>query len=189
MKQIWFLHGFLGRLSDGDFLRKIPGVQLHLLDYFHQPELNPLNSFDDWGKNFCTYVMKANANQTVENILVGYSLGGRLAAHGFLQKPDLFSKVYLVSSHLGLDSETERKVREQSDEEWARRFEKQPWDQLMMAWFAQKVFQGQTEIFRNETDYNRQHLSAALTNWSLAKQKPLLREMASFAKKIVYVYG
>ena len=53
-------------------------------------------SFDDWTEDFCGRVdAKANGEKS---ILLGYSLGGRLALHACLSRPDLWKSAIVVGA-------------------------------------------------------------------------------------------
>lgn len=188
VKKIWFLHGFLGKPQDGDFLQSISDCEAELLNFFQMEKLNPQQSFMQWSQNFCDHV-KSQSRENAENILIGYSLGGRLAAHAFAHSPGLFSKLILISSHLGLESPEEKLKRKLGDKAWAEKFLKLPWSELMTQWFSQEVFQGQRDVVRIEDDFDRELLASALTNWSLSMQMNLLSKLIHHQEKISYLYG
>ncbi len=52
--------------------------------------------------------------------LVGYSLGGRLALHVALARPDILTSLVLVSASPGIADAADRAQRKASDAEWAR---------------------------------------------------------------------
>lgn len=99
------------------------------------------------------------------NVLLGYSMGGRLALQ--LLEQQLFARAIIVSSGLNAPDD-ERRL---SDEAWARRFESEEWSSLMRAWNAQAVFGGHT-LQRQERDYNRSELARQLRGWSPAVLAP-----------------
>lgn len=86
-------HGFLGSPSDFDFL-KGESVVLHDL-YRETPVTFP------------------------EDILIGYSMGGRLAME--LARKNGFKKLILINAHPGLEDDKEREVRSQWEEEVVER--------------------------------------------------------------------
>lgn len=57
---------------------------------------------------------------TGRKILVGYSMGGRLALHALLEG-GLWDAAILISPHPGLESEEERAARRAGDAEWGSR--------------------------------------------------------------------
>jgi 2-succinyl-6-hydroxy-2,4-cyclohexadiene-1-carboxylate synthase len=98
-------------------------------------------------------------------ILLGYSMGGRLALQ--LLEQQRFAKAIIVSAGLNAPDEERRK----RDEAWARRFESEDWSSLMAAWNAQPVFGGHA-LQRHEADYDRRELARQLREWSPAVLPP-----------------
>ncbi|HYC60878.1 MAG TPA: alpha/beta fold hydrolase [Thermoanaerobaculia bacterium] len=96
-----------------------------------------------------------------DDILLGYSMGGRLALQ--LLERERFAKAIIVSANLNAPDEDRRA----HDEEWARRFESEDWASLMNAWNAQPVFGGH-RLERAEADYDRSELARQLREWSPA---------------------
>ena len=102
---------------------------------------------------------------TKGDVLLGYSMGGRLALQ--LLEKQRFAKAIVVSAGLNAP-DPERRER---DEAWARRFESEEWSSLMEAWNAQPVFGGHA-LPRNEADYDRGELARQLREWSPAVLPP-----------------
>src|SRR3954466_10003273 len=74
-------------------------------------------------------------------ILLGYSLGGRLALQALLAGAHYECAIF-ISTGLGIDDEVARQARRASDEAWAQRFENDDWDAVINAWNAQPVLAG-----------------------------------------------
>ena len=111
-------------------------------------------------------------------VLLGYSLGGRLALHTLLDAafihPGLWDAAVIVSAHPGLSvgSANERSLRIAADERWAERFERDPWPRLVNDWGAQPVFCGKPwPLARHERDFDRDELRSALSSWSLGGRR------------------
>lgn len=98
-------------------------------------------------------------------VLVGYSMGGRLALD-LLQRKH-FDKAVIISAGLN-EPDPERRAR---DEVWARRFESEEWSSLMRAWNAQEVFGGHV-VERREEDFDRAELARQLREYSPAVLPP-----------------
>jgi 2-succinyl-6-hydroxy-2,4-cyclohexadiene-1-carboxylate synthase len=169
------LHGFLGHPRDWPSLESLHAHRL--LDDF------PILPFAAWANAF---------NQTIQthhNIFLGYSLGGRLGLHAILDQPNLWKGAIFISTHPGLKTAEERAIRIQADNQWAARFETEPWDQLMQAWNAQEVFKHDLPLYRNEAEYDRSFLSKALKIWSLGTQTDLRPKIASLDIPILWMVG
>ena len=89
-------------------------------------------SFDDWTEDFCGRV-DAQANGE-KSILLGYSLGGRLALHACHSRPDLWKSAIVVGADPGLESEEEKKLQLDRDRKWAERLKREPLEKLVDEW-------------------------------------------------------
>lgn len=99
------------------------------------------------------------------DLLLGYSMGGRLALQLLEQEP--YRKAVIISAGINAP-DPQRGAR---DEEWARRFEWEDWASLMRAWNAQEVFGGHV-VLRREQDFDRAQLARQLREQSPAVMAP-----------------
>ncbi|OOF21213.1 2-succinyl-6-hydroxy-2,4-cyclohexadiene-1-carboxylate synthase [Salinivibrio sp. IB574] len=81
-------------------------------------------------------------------LLVGYSLGARLAMHCATYAPTRWSGVLLEGGHPGLADNEARQQRLAHDKQWATRFRHQPLDAVLDDWYRQPVFQSLDESAR-----------------------------------------
>lgn len=197
----FFLHGFLGRPDDWNAVKaSLPrheGLRVFTPDLFNDSLLGPQHSFEDWANNFINWVESLGCCSE-KNILVGYSLGGRLALHAFEKCPSLWKKLVCVSTNPGFNdhcssfdvNSEERRLRWMKDSYWAEEFIKAPWDSVLRSWNAQPVFgDGENEPVRFEKDYSRESLGLALTQWSLAQQKNMRPLLQEYAEKVIWIAG
>lgn len=178
MSKMYALHGFLGRPKDWEITPK-----------FYAPDLFQSGSLGlwEWARNFNAQVARESE---APRVLMGYSLGGRLALHALIDQPSLWSAAVIISAHPGLSSEEEKAARFERDKGWAKRFESDPWDPLMNDWNAQDLFGSSSPCFlRQEKDYSRAALVQALLNWSLGKQDHLLPQLAKLTLPLLYIAG
>lgn len=189
------LHGFLGQPTDWDLIQShfmvSPLAQSFVwnsVDYMNEEILNPLNSYTKWAQNFTKKI--AHQFPQGPRVLVGYSMGGRLALHALAESPQLFDAVVLLSTNPGLTREKDIAERLKSDLGWAQKFIKDPWDRVVGEWNAQGVFkESVAEPRRLESFYDRALLSSALTEWSLARQADFRDLMAAQQEKIICLSG
>jgi 2-succinyl-6-hydroxy-2,4-cyclohexadiene-1-carboxylate synthase len=102
---------------------------------------------------------------TEGEILLGYSMGGRLALRLLEQQPH--RAAVIVSAGLNAPDDERR----QRDEAWALRFEREDWATVMRDWNAQPVFGGHV-LDRIEADYDRAELARQLRECSPAVLPP-----------------
>lgn len=160
------IHGFLGRPRDWDFLRDA-GLEIEAIDLEAARKL--ASSGDDRS----------------HDTLLGYSMGGRLALES-LAGGARFGRAIIVSA--GLNLEEGRDERRLRDERWARRFESDRWDDLMRDWNAQPVFGGH-EIAREECEYSRAELAAALRDYSPGVLAPLAPRLRAISIPLLWIAG
>jgi 2-succinyl-6-hydroxy-2,4-cyclohexadiene-1-carboxylate synthase len=174
MKTIVFaLHGFLGEPADwkGVFAqvkKEKPDWELQAVDFMHEKNLKPDFDFSQWSDHFIEWV---EGFGEARRILVGYSMGGRLALHALEKKPELWSSAVFLSTGPGLTTERERVLRVEHDQSWANKFLKEEFNQVMTEWNSQSIFTGTFTPSRHATKLIPEDLAKCLTNWSLAKQK------------------
>ena len=146
-------------------------------------------SFDNWTEDFCGRV-DAQANGE-KSILLGYSLGGRLALHACLSRPDLWEAAIVVGADPGLESEEEKKVQLHRDRKWAERLKKEPLEKLVNEWDAQSVFCGiGNQAPRNLGEMHPDRISHQFEVFSKGIQKNLVPKLAELKKPpVLFVSG
>lgn len=150
------LHGFLGRPSDFDHL----GLQnIYAPDLF----LTGPDRIDRWAKRF-------NRTSPKNSVLLGYSMGGRLALHCLLDAPTRYRAAIILAAHPGLSCPHNRSIRRDEDRNWALKFLQEPWAKLMDDWNDQGVLNGCRRVARHEHHYQRRALASCLRHFSLGEQ-------------------
>lgn len=139
------MHGFLGSPQDWE------GVIRHLPDYDCQALAYPF--------------------QVPKNgVLIGYSMGGRIALRSSLPK-------IVISAHPGLQTTQEKLQRQEQDERWIKKLLKEPLDKFLEEWYAQPLFDSLrthpdfTRILQKRQKQNPQELARILAEESLANQE------------------
>ena len=146
-------------------------------------------SFDDWTEDFCGRVeVQANGE---ESILLGYSLGGRLALHACLSRPDLWRAVIIVGADPGLESEEEKRLQLDRDRNWAERLKREPFEKLVDEWDEQPVFCGiENQAPRNLSEMDPDRLSQQFEVFSKGIQQNLVPKLAELKNlPILFVSG
>lgn len=171
------LHGFLGKPSDWDFL----DPHFFLL----KPPFHAGSDFRSWTDGF-----HSNVAVPSPKILMGYSMGGRLALHALLANPSKYSAGIVISTHPGLKSKEEKMERYKIDQQTAYDIIQKPWPDLMRGWESQPLFDNSTYRFdRKEEDYDRKELSEQLLNYSLGLQSDLRSELKNLKIPLYWITG
>lgn len=125
-------------------------------------------------------------------VLLGYSMGGRLALHALLQGGEWGAAV-IVSAHPGLEDAEARRQRRACDAEWASRALSDEWDDFLRDWDAQSVLQSvgsrQAMGERRLLESRRRCVARSFIDWSLGAQAPLGPELGSLTKPLLWIVG
>ena len=150
------LHGFLGRGSDWDAVR---AASKSALDWQY-PDL------------FSSGPSALDAPVTDRPCwLAGYSFGARLALRWMQAAPDRYLGALLVSANPGnFQTDNERATRRAADKNWAGKFGRQPWSEVIDEWNAQQILAADAAPVRHENDFDREKLCSALEGFSVASQ-------------------
>ncbi len=92
--------------------------------------------YHSWVRAFC------QVPHDRREILLGYSLGGRLALHAVLAAPNSWAGAMVIAAHPGLPDPAARAKRRDRDRQWARRFAREPLAEVLADWDRQAVFGG-----------------------------------------------
>ena len=179
------LHGFLGLPSDWDVIPCTAGA--HKVDWM--PVLAGLPG--DLGDPALPALAEALNAQVPGDVLLGYSMGGRIAMHMLLAKGGArWRHAVIVSASPGLPPAL-RTERLALDHTWAERFRNDPWVDVTKLWNDQGVFakDGPSPLARNEADFRRDHLALALTRGSVADQEDLREALAGLQTPICWIAG
>lgn len=144
LPRIVFLHGFLGSGSDWlplarqlekeycSILVDLPGHGETGISATADPDLFFKETVD-------ALAAELTRSPSPPSLLVGYSMGGRVALALALRHPHLFTKAVIVSASPGLRTEEEQISRRESDEGIARKIERN-FDGFIHAWYDQPLF-------------------------------------------------
>jgi 2-succinyl-6-hydroxy-2,4-cyclohexadiene-1-carboxylate synthase len=145
--------------------------------------------FDEWSEDFCEKVDRDSFHG--KSFLLGYSLGGRLALHACLSRPDLWSGVIIVSADPGLSSPEEKELQLRKDQQWAERFRSDCLESLMEEWDALPVFCGMPNTApRNLKDLKPETISTLFEVFSKGRQRDLLPELRKLKKPpLLFISG
>jgi len=141
---VLFLHGFMGSSADWQDVVAAIGnrafsIALDLPGHGSSLGLTP-GAYTMEGATRA--VVRALDELEVERpVIVGYSMGGRLALYLALRYPERCAGLFLESASPGLERLAERKARRALDEEMAKRLESGDFDAFLRDWYRQPLFE------------------------------------------------
>lgn len=193
-----FLHGLLGDKDDWqNVIQNCPHVDCISLDLpFHGNAKNiAVKNFEDCANYLSSQLQSAVKNEAY--VLVGYSLGGRIALYYALQaqyEKGNLQGLILEGANLGLTDETEKTTRWQNDEKWANRFCTESTEFVLNDWYQQPVFahlnkQERTALIQKRAGNYGENIGKMLRATSLAKQPYLGDKVRSSLLPIYYFVG
>lgn len=190
---IWCLHGAVGMAEDWKGLSVRlgqSGQAVRRVDLWRFLDCCPME-LEDFAKSFCEEV-RAGGDQ--KNILVGYSMGGRLALHALLEDAELFSGAVIVSAHPGGLDERAKILRMAGDAEWAGKALVGEWDLFLKEWEGQAVLNPEGSALeglgnRRQLKIRRQAVARSFMDWSLGKQEDLRDRMREVKVPVLWVTG
>ncbi len=201
-----FLHGLLG--SGRDWQRVISSLSSHYpcvtLDLPGHGGSRHVTAQDF--QHTQTLIADSLADLGIHQIiLIGYSLGARLAMQIACQPVPAWQcqikSLFIEGGNFGLASEQERAQRWQHDLRWAERFSTESLAKVLTDWYQQAVFASLSSVQRadiiarrlgDNSDENTEYgpeIGAMLTATSLAKQPYLLDELQQLTYPVRYICG
>ncbi len=183
-----FLHGFLG--SHLDWMPIIKELQTsYCCIAIDLPSHGKSISSSDVFLSLETALL---ALSTPPPMLIGYSLGGRLAFSYGKKHPEKIKGLISISAHTGLTNALEKEKRMNADLLWQTRLETFSSEDFLTLWYQQPVFaslQKRPELLERllkpRSYQHPKELAAILAQASLAKQ-PLYD---AFAHPIYFLFG
>ena len=128
-------------------------------------------------------------------LLLGYSMGGRLALYMTLHFPERFEKVVLESASPGLKSEKDRSHRIQSDSHTAQNLENSNIKDFILSWYDRPLFQSLKKspkfdrLIEARLANNPLELAKSLRNMGTGNQPSLWAQLAQNQIPLLLLVG
>jgi len=140
-------------------------------------------------------------------VLLGYSMGGRLALHALLEGVSserdmpgtdwsetlqlLWDAAVIVSAHPGLVDEEEKVARRARDAEWAAKALNGDWKAFLEEWNAQAVLGSRAELGgdRSLLQQRRQAVARSFMDWTLGGQEALSERLKEIKCPLLWCVG
>jgi 2-succinyl-6-hydroxy-2,4-cyclohexadiene-1-carboxylate synthase len=125
-------------------------------------------------------------------ILVGYSMGGRMALHAATEAPETVRALVLVGATPGIEDDAARTERRERDEALAARIRAEGVGWFVDWWLAQPMFAGLPTAARFEDERRRnsaEGLSRSLELAGTGSQRPLWSALPGFEVPVLVMAG
>ena len=128
-------------------------------------------------------------------LLLGYSMGGRLALYMTLHFPERFEKVVLESASPGLKTEKDRSHRRQADSQTAQNLENSNIKDFILNWYDRPLFKSLKKspkfekLIESRLTNNPLELAKSLRNMGTGNQPSLWKKLAQNQIPILLLAG
>jgi len=192
--ECWCLHGAVGLASDWRGVGKqlaTHGIGSRAVDLWRFLDCCPM-PLDEFGVALSAEAV-GEVSRGIGRVLVGYSMGGRLALHALLADPTPWQAAVIVSAHPGLEDEGERAGRRAADADWASRALMGDWASFLHDWEMQPVLAGavidDTTGRASRLSQRRREIARSFVDWSLGAQQPLWQRLAEIHIPVLWITG
>lgn len=192
--ECWCLHGAVGSAADWRGVGKqlaAHGVGSRAVDLWRFLDCCPM-PLEEFGA-----ALGAEAAGEVfrgsGRVLMGYSMGGRLALHTLLADSTPWQAAVMVSAHPGLEDEGDRADRRAADADWASRALMEDWASFLADWDAQPVLSGgvfdDPRARATRLMQRRREIARSFVDWSLGAQQPLWERLPEIKIPVLWITG
>jgi 2-succinyl-6-hydroxy-2,4-cyclohexadiene-1-carboxylate synthase len=196
---VLFLHGFMGSAADWQDVATTIGNRAFCI------ALDLPGHGDSLDLTQKAYTMEGTARAVIRTldelearrpVIVGYSMGGRLALYLALRFPERCAGLFLESASPGLESAGEREARRDADEEKAKWLESGDFGCFLRDWYRQPLFAPLArdgELLRRTIEARRRNdpseLARSLRGMGMGIQPSLWEELEGLAVPALAVAG
>lgn len=191
--ECWCLHGSVGLAADWREMNHHLAQRListRAVDLWRFLECEPM-ALPQFGPAFNADA-SGNPERGQSRMLLGYSMGGRLALHALLEKQHPWKAAIIIGAHPGLKDEAARATRAASDAEWASKALLENFTDFLTAWDNQPILQGAT--IRQAGDLSRlqlrrREIARSFVDWSLGNQQSLWSRLGEIDIPVLWIAG
>jgi len=189
---IWCLHGAVGAATDWLPFRQQwekAGHELRAVDLWRFLDCCPKSLADT-----ATALNAEVAANPGRNVMVAYSMGGRIGLHALLAENSPWQAAVIIAAHPGLESEQEKMQRRSIDTNWSAKSFHGDWSSFLQDWQAQSVLQkggGMTTEWsdRGSLHLRRKEISRSFLEWSLGVQESLWPRLGEIQVPMLWLTG
>lgn len=189
---LWCLHGAVGMAADWQRFAVIMtalGIDVRAVDLWKYLDSGP-QSLEEAAARLN---VEASAN-SCKNILVGYSLGGRIALHAILEKFQPWSAAVIISAHPGMEDVAEKLTRKKIDSNWSVKCSDGDWKTFLLEWQDQAILQSKGDQViewgnRELLQSRRKAIARSFIEWSLGCQRNLRIDLPKIDIPLLFLTG
>jgi 2-succinyl-6-hydroxy-2,4-cyclohexadiene-1-carboxylate synthase len=128
--------------------------------------------------------------RAARRILIGYSMGGRLALHALLEGGPWDAAV-IISANPGSRDPNDAATRRVTDTVWATQALTLPWQEFIETWNAQPLLGGAMRDSREDGKLmqRRREIARSFVDWSVGNQQPLWGKLSSIQIPTLWIAG
>lgn len=189
--ECWCLHGAVGAASDWRSLASgfaAHGISTRAVDLWRFLQCESVNMRE--------FARRLNADAAGEisrsqrRILIGYSMGGRLALHALLENGPWDAAV-IISANPGLRDPQEIAERRSQDAHWATRALTESWADFLSAWNQQPILGGAMRDEREDKKLiqRRREIARSFVDWSIGNQENLWDILTEIKIPVLWIAG
>lgn len=172
------LHGAVGSFRDWRPLQAALSIPVRALDLWR--------FFDGEIPNLAQAGRVIAGNVNEGDLLLGYSLGGRLALHALLAAPEKWRAAVIVSAHPGLTKGHEERLA--ADQKWGE-LARQDWPGFLEQWNAQAILSGSPVGMTQASRDDQDAVARSFADWSLGRQQDLRPLLPSVTCPVLWLTG
>ena len=184
------LHGAVGHFRNWDLFKDLLGAELRAHDLWNHFE-NASPSLTQAGQTINAQAnSSSNSSSSEKDILLGYSMGGRIALHSLLSsapsQPPRWRAAIIISAHPGL--EKGRAERRAHDEKWSK-LALSDWPLFQEKWNAQSILPTTTHGLELAPASARHAIAKSFHHWSLGQQENLRPQLKKITLPLLWITG
>ena len=193
-----FLHGWLG---GGDDWREVTrlldsGYGLLLIDLPGHRGSTAVGHYYDMQETCSAVLEIVQSHTTAKSVLIGYSMGGRIALGCALKSPRLFGGLILEGTNPGIEAAGERHNRAEHDNQLAQQLEEIGLREFLPQWYGMELFESlradqarYQKLIGKRAAGNALAQAAALRNLSVGRQESYWDRLDELELPLLLVAG
>jgi 2-succinyl-6-hydroxy-2,4-cyclohexadiene-1-carboxylate synthase len=129
-------------------------------------------------------------SRSQRRVLIGYSMGGRLALHALLEGGPWDAAV-IISANPGIRDPEEQSRRRVQDAHWATRALTDSWSDFLESWNGQPILGGAMRDEREDKKLiqRRREIARSFVDWSVANQENLWDRLTEIGIPVLWIAG